>query len=58
MDGVAPPILVNRWKAAYNQILVALLEDVRVFREAKRVKGGDNAGIYLIEVIDNSLIVF
>ena len=40
----------KRWKAAYNRVLVALLEDLRVFRTAKCVPGAHSAGAHLVEV--------
>ncbi|CAM9286095.1 unnamed protein product, partial [Hapterophycus canaliculatus] len=38
------------WKEAYDQTLTAVLEDVRVFRVAKRVRGSNTESIHLIEI--------
>lgn len=40
-----------RWRAAYQQTLTALLEDVRVFRVAQHVRGAHPAAVHLIEVL-------
>lgn len=42
--------MAARWKPAYNQALTAVLEDVRVFRVAKRIRGSQAEGVHLIEV--------
>ena len=42
--------VTGRWRAAYNRILLAVLEDVRVFRVAKSVLGASPPGVHLIEV--------
>lgn len=42
--------VTGRWRAAYNRILLAVLEDVRVFRVAKNVLGASPPGVHLIEV--------
>lgn len=39
-----------RWRPAYNQALTAVLEDVRVFRVAKRIRGSQAEGVHLVEV--------
>ncbi|CAN0145147.1 unnamed protein product [Scytosiphon promiscuus] len=38
------------WRAAYHRILTAVLEDVRVFRAAKRVRGSNTEHVHLIEI--------
>ncbi len=46
--------IVGRWRSAYNQTVTAVLEDVRVFRVAKRIRGSHAEGIHLIEVCNHS----
>ncbi|CAN0410546.1 unnamed protein product [Ectocarpus sp. 12 AP-2014] len=38
------------WRAAYYQTVTAVLEDVRVFRVARRIRGSSPQGVHVIEI--------
>ncbi|CAN0540717.1 unnamed protein product, partial [Ectocarpus sp. 12 AP-2014] len=38
------------WRAAYYQTVTAVLEDVRVFRVARRIRGSSPGGVHVIEI--------
>lgn len=54
MACVSNVVAAGRWRAAYYQTVTAVLEDVRVFRVAKRVRGSSPEDVHVIEVGNGS----